>query len=123
MAEHFKTVDPRLGDVISELCDEFGVADDALGQGLSRISGYPKYPRETAVRTSAFKDQLSELTVGTYIFIDHPAEPSAELDATGHEGYRDVAADRVSCLETLISADLQSSVEDLGITLISYKDL
>ncbi|MEM9341716.1 MAG: ChbG/HpnK family deacetylase [Pseudomonadota bacterium] len=123
MVAHFKALDPRIGDVITELCAEFGLADDAFGHGLPRIEGYPKVPRDTAARTSAFIQQIADLPEGTHIFIDHPAVDSAELRATGHAGYEDVAADRVSCLETLTSPDLQRQIERLGIELISYKDL
>lgn len=123
MARHFKDVDPRLGDVISDLCQEFGLADDAFGYGLARIEGYPKHPRHTEQRVEAFVRQLNELGPGTYIFIDHPAVASPELSATGHVGYEDVADDRVTCLETLTSSKVQQCIDQIGIELISYRDL
>ena len=123
MVRHFRDFDHGLGDVISELCEEFGIADDAFGHGLTRIEGYPKHPRDTVSRTSAFIDAVSELSDGDFIFIDHPAVPSAELDETGHTGYEDVAADRITCLETLMSKDLKQSIRELGIELVSYRDL
>ena len=123
MLRHFKDFDPKVGEVVSDLCDEFGLADDAFGHGLPRIQGYPPFPRNTEHRISAFEQTLSELQEGTYIFIDHPAAGSPELEATGHEGYEDVAADRISCLETLTSAALKERVDQLGIELISYRDL
>ncbi|KAJ56277.1 hypothetical protein ACMU_11035 [Actibacterium mucosum KCTC 23349] len=123
MVRHFRDFDPRLGDIIVELCDEFGLADDALGDGLERIKGYPPLPTDTQSRVASFKETLAGLTAGTYVFIDHPAAPSAELNATGFAGYENVAADRVSCLETLTSAQLAAHVDQLGIELISYRDL
>lgn len=123
MLKHFKDFDPRIGEVIAELCMEYGLADDAFGFGLPRIEGYSKFPRDTDHRTSAFMTQLTELSSGTYIFIDHPAEVSAELNAIGHEGYEDVAADRATCLETLTSKELKQCIDALGIELISYRDL
>lgn len=123
MLKHFKDFDPRLGDLITRLCDEFNLADDAFGHGLPRIEGYPKFPRITAQRIDAFIQHLSELTSGTYIFIDHPAAPSDELSAMGHIGYEDVAEDRISCLETLLDPDLRATIDELGIELISYQDL
>ena len=123
MLKHFKDLDPKVGEVISELCSEFNLKDDAFGHGLPRINGYPKFPREAKPRTEAFIKQLTELSEGTYIFIDHPAVRSAELDAIGHEGYEDVAADRASCLATLTSAALKDHIDRLGIKLISYREL
>ena len=87
------------------------------------MEGYPKSPRDTARRTAAFIEQLSSLQSGTYIFIDHPAVGSAELDATGHPGYEDVALDRTTCLETLTSSALKEHIDELGVELISYRDL
>lgn len=123
MLKHFKDFDARLGDVISELCEEFGLKDDAFGHGLPRIEGYPKFPRDTDKRVEAFARQLDELEAGTYIFIDHPAVVSQELGVTGHHGYEDVAQDRVTCLETLTSPLLRERIEQIGIELISYRDL
>lgn len=123
MIKHFKDFDPRLGDVIADLCKEHGLADDAFGYGLPRIEGYPKLPRETGQRIEAFVRQLEALGPGTYIFIDHPAATSQELRAMGHDGYEDVETDRVTCLETLTSAAVLERVDQLGIELISYRDL
>jgi predicted glycoside hydrolase/deacetylase ChbG (UPF0249 family) len=123
MLKHFKDFDARLGDVISELCEEHGLADDAFGYGLPRFEGYPKFPREPKQRVDAFVRHLSELDAGTYIFIDHPAVMSSELRATGHDGYEDVADDRVTCLETLTSAAVRERIDQLGVELISYRDL
>ncbi len=123
MIRHFKDFDPLLGDVVSDLCAEFGLADDAFGQGLPRLQAYPPFPRNAAVRVAAFQKSLSALPDGTHVFIDHPAAPSAELDAMGHKGYEDVRADRISCLETLTSPALAAHIDRLGISLISYQDL
>lgn len=123
MVRHFKDFDPRLGDVISDLCRDFGLVDDAFGHGLPRIEGYPKFPRDTARRIDAFIEHLAQLESGTYIFIDHPAVASPELSAMGHVGYDDVADDRVTCLETLTHPRLRNAIDDLGIDLISYPDL
>lgn len=123
MMKHFKDFDARLGDVISDLCREYGLADDAFGHGLPRVEGYPKFPRETGQRVKAFMRQLDGLDPGTYIFIDHPATASPELNSTGHDGYADVADDRVTCLETLTSPLVRERIDRLGIELISYRDL
>lgn len=123
MLKHFNDFDPRVGKVIADLCTEFDLKDDAFGHGLPRIEGYPKYPRDTGQRIEAFAEQLANLDTGTYIFIDHPAEASPELSLTGHTGYEDVAADRVTCLEALTSDEISRCIEELGIELISYRDL
>ncbi|WP_298821201.1 ChbG/HpnK family deacetylase [uncultured Roseibium sp.] len=123
MVRHFTDFDPRLGEIIGDLCEEFGLKDDAFGHGLPRIQGYPPTPRLTENRVAAFCENLSELNSGTYIFIDHPAIQSDELAMLGHQGYEDVDRDRWTCLETLKSPLVRETVERLGIDLISYRDL
>ncbi|MEM8822008.1 MAG: ChbG/HpnK family deacetylase [Pseudomonadota bacterium] len=123
MARHLGQIDPRLGDLVSELCDEFGLMDDPFGHGLRRFQGYPPHPRDTTRRVSAFRDGLAALPPGLHIFIDHPALASDELAALGHAGYEDVAQDRVSCLETLTNPTVSQTIRDLGIELVSYRDL
>ncbi|WP_299588500.1 ChbG/HpnK family deacetylase [uncultured Tateyamaria sp.] len=123
MTQHFKLLDPRLGSVIAELCAKYGLRDDAFGYGLPRFQGYPPQPRETDARVHAFLAQLEALTPGTYVFIDHPAVASPELAATGHAGYRDVLADRTTCLQVLTDRAVKERIEALGIELISYADL
>lgn len=123
MLSHFKDFDPRLGEVIADLCTQYGLQDDAFGHGLPRIQGYPAFPRDAEHRVTALKTQLSELSAGTYIFIDHPAVSSPELDACGHEGYWDVGLDRTSCLEALTSPTTKAHISELGIELISYREL
>lgn len=123
MVKHFADFDARVGVLVEELCQEFGLIDDPLGHGLQRIEGYPKYPLDTRHRTSAFVDSLKELTTGTYIFIDHPAVENAELRDTGHSGYDDVLEDRTGCLQTLICEELRREISALNIELIGYKDL
>ncbi|MEM8540226.1 MAG: ChbG/HpnK family deacetylase [Pseudomonadota bacterium] len=123
MLKHFKDFDARLEDIISDLCKEHGLADDAFGYGLPKFEGFPKFPRRTEDRIKALVVQLSQLEAGTYIFIDHPAVPSSELTATGHVGYEDVSDDRVTCLETLTSVAVREEIDRRGIQLISYRDL
>ncbi len=123
MIRHFSDFDQRVGDVVSDLCNEFSLKDDLFGHGLPRFSGYPKTPRETAHRVASFIEQLKDLEPGTYIFVDHPAAESSELRATGHPGYDDVFEDRTTCLETLINGEVKSHIVRAGIDLISYGDL
>lgn len=123
MTRHFKDFDPRLEELVTDLCTRFGLKDDPFGHGLRRIEGYPKVPCRAEARIPAFVSELASLPSGTYIFIDHPAVDTPELAATGHLGYEDVAPDRVACLQTLTSSALKEQVEQSGIQLISYRDL
>ena len=123
MCRHFRDIDPRLGAIIADLCVEFGLKDDAFGHGLARFQPYPPHPRGGAARAQAFVDALAGLPPGTHIVIDHPAVRSRALEATGHPGYEDVAADREGCLAAWTDPAVQAEIAAQGIALIGYGDL
>ncbi|MEM7445343.1 MAG: ChbG/HpnK family deacetylase [Pseudomonadota bacterium] len=123
MTRHFRDFDSAVGDLVGDLCAEFDLKDDPLGDTVPMVPLYPKFPRDPAAREQSLIDSLGSLQPGTYIFVDHPAVKSAELRATGHEGYRDVEDDRASCLEVLTSKRVKAVVQELGIELIDYRSL
>ena len=123
MTRHFKDFDAALGTVVSELCALFGLKEDPMGDALPRMDGYPKHPRDARSRQRRFVEALGSLAGGTYIFVDHPAEDTPEMRATGHPGYEDVQEDRTSCLHVLTSPAVKEAVRDLGIDLVSYRSL
>lgn len=123
MARNFSDVDSRIGTVVTELCNEYGLIEDPADMALPRIKGYPKYPLAARQRVSAFMEEVADIPVGTYIFIDHPAVDSGALTDTAHIGYEDVRDDRTSCLQTLISPELAQQIDKSNIELIGYKDI
>lgn len=66
---------------------------------------------------------VSNLASGASIFVDHPAVLSDEMRAQGHDGYEDVAEDRAACLAVLTDPRVVDAVKNLGVELISYRDL
>lgn len=123
MLRHFADLDPQIGQIITDLCAEFSLLDDPFGHGLPRIDGYPKFPRDGAVRAASLVQSLSALTAGTYIFIDHPAVHSDAMSDIGHPGYKDVMEDRTTCLAALTDVAVKQCIKDMGIELIGYRDL
>ena len=123
MTRYLSEFHAAVGDVVSELCEEFGLRNDTQGRQVSQFQGYAKFPRDAGVRIRSFVDQLRQLEPGDHIFIDHPACDTAEMAAIGHAGYEDVREDRSSCLEVLTSEAVRHAVRDLGITLIDYRML
>ena len=66
---------------------------------------------------------LEGLKPGTHLFVEHPGLDTAEMRAIGHSGYYDVAQDRDTVTEVLVSEDVKRAIKKLGIQLISYADL
>ena len=123
MIRHLKDFDPEIGVTVANLCEDFGLIDDPFGHGLPRIQGYPKYPLDGEARAKSLTEDIAKLGDGTHILIDHPAQTSPELNATGHDGYEDVAADRIGCLDAWTHPMVMECIATGNVRLISYKDL
>ena len=59
----------------------------------------------------------------TYLFIDHHAIKSLELQAIHHIGYENVAEDKQGVVDVYTSDDVKKAIKQKGIQLINYKDL
>lgn len=114
---------PEVGEVVAALCAEFGLLPPELGSSLPFFAPYPAHPRDGAARAATLIERLRGLGPGDHLTLDHPAAASAELSATGHAGYEDVAADRVGCLAAWTNPAVRAEIDRLGIALIGYRDL
>ncbi|HVX27678.1 MAG TPA: hypothetical protein VHB70_15105 [Parafilimonas sp.] len=67
---------------------------------------------------------LDTLQAGkTYLFVDHPAINSPELQAIHDIGYENIAEDRQGVVDLFTSDEVKKVIQQKGIQLISYKDL
>jgi chitin disaccharide deacetylase len=114
---------PEVGEIVAALCAEFGLLPPEVASSLPFFAPYPAHPRDGAARAAMMIERLRGLGPGSYLTLDHPATASAELSATGHAGYEDVAADRVGCLAAWTDPALRAEIDRLGIDLIGYRDL
>lgn len=75
-------------------------------------------------KIKSFIAMLDTLKPGnTYLFVDHPAINSPELDAVHHIGYENVAEDRQGVVDLFTSDEVKKVIQQKNIQLISYKDL
>ncbi|CAM4170843.1 ChbG/HpnK family deacetylase [Cytophagaceae bacterium 50C-KIRBA] len=75
-------------------------------------------------KIASFIKMLRRLQAGkTYCFVDHPGLDDAELKAVSHIGYEGVAADRQGVTDVFTSQQVKDAIRDLGIQIISYRDL
>lgn len=76
-----------------------------------------------AVRATKLAARLEKLRPGTYVMVDHCGTDDPEMQALGHTGYENVAADRSAVVEAWTSALVLDAVKRAGIQLISHADL
>ncbi|MEO6843792.1 MAG: polysaccharide deacetylase family protein [Ginsengibacter sp.] len=86
--------------------------------------GYNGAHTTSAEKIKSFIAMLDTLKPGkTYLFVDHPAINSSELQAVHHIGYEDVAEDRQGVVDLFTSNEVNKAIRQKRIQLISYKDL
>ena len=77
-----------------------------------------------AEKKASFMKMLRNLQKGnTYMFVDHPGLDNEELRGIHHIGYESVAEDRQGVTSIWTDPDIKKLIGDLGIELISYRDL
>jgi predicted glycoside hydrolase/deacetylase ChbG (UPF0249 family) len=115
--------DPRVGELWERLAREYGLEIPSADPGLERFPGSAR--GETLdERITHFIEGLEHMEKGhTYLFVEHPALQSMEMEAVGHEGYENVDEDRQMVTELFTSREVMEVIERLSIRLISYADL
>jgi CubicO group peptidase (beta-lactamase class C family)/predicted glycoside hydrolase/deacetylase ChbG (UPF0249 family) len=86
--------------------------------------GYDGPSKTPAEKEASFLSLLNRLEKGkTYMFLDHPAYRSDEMQTVGHTGYENVAEDRQGVTDLFTSDKVKQAIKEKGIGLIHYNDL
>ena len=76
-----------------------------------------------AVKARKLAARLETLEPGLWLQIDHASTDAPEMQAIGHVGYENVAADRSANVEMWTSPLVREVIERRGIVLTSYREL
>lgn len=105
------------------LAREYGLDIDLVRHNV-KGTRYDGPSKTFAEKKTSFMNMLRKLEKGnTYLFVDHPGLDNEELRAIHHVGYESVAEDRQGVTSIWTDPDVKKLIADLGIQLISYKDL
>ncbi|WKN44535.1 polysaccharide deacetylase family protein [Tunicatimonas pelagia] len=115
-------MDEQVEVLVRKLTEEYGLAifPEDLEVKPARYQGSKETTEE---KISSFIAMLESLTSGTYMFVDHPAYNTPEVQAVYHTGYTNVAADRQGVTDLLTNSEVKKTIDRLGIELIDYADL
>jgi predicted glycoside hydrolase/deacetylase ChbG (UPF0249 family) len=118
----FGALSPEVEALVRRLAEESGllVDLDALGVKRAEWDGPHASPEE---KVASFVRMLDALGPGTWLFVDHPALDSEEMQAVHHVGYENVAVDRQGVVEAWTSPAVKEAVARRGIALVSYRDV
>lgn len=118
----FSSLNPKIQTLVQDLAKEYQLEVDLEKYNVQRMRGWD---RETAYedRIDSFCENLKALKPGYYLFVDHPAYDVPEMKGVSHVGYETVSTDREWVTRVFTSQKVKDTIEELGIELISYKDL
>ncbi len=113
---------PEFGKVFRKVAKSYNIklAGDVDIQRINIKNGKNKTPKE---KEAAFAEILEELQPGTWMFVDHPALDTPEMQAITHKGYDNVAMDRFGITTAFTSKKVKKIIKKRGIKLITYQDL
>ena len=116
-------MDTAVTVLAKRLAKEYHIAVEVGDNKISYVS-YNGTHTTGAEKIISFIAMLDTLQAGkTYLFLDHPAINSPELQAIHHIGYENVAEDRQGVVNLFTSEEVKKVIKQKGIQLISYKDL
>jgi predicted glycoside hydrolase/deacetylase ChbG (UPF0249 family) len=115
-------LDEEIGVVLARLKKEYDLDIDMEPYNFKRFGGWGDASTLTE-RIDNFAAALEQLKPGFYLFIEHPAADTPEMQAIWHTGYEDVAIDREWVTRVFTSEKVKKAIKKHGINLISYKDL
>jgi chitin disaccharide deacetylase len=118
----FARLDPQIAETVKKLAKEYKLDWELSSLAVKGFDGYRGVdsPRE---RIDTFIQNLEKLTPGLWIFVDHPALNTPEMQATYHKGYETVAQDRDAVTQVFTSPEVKQAIERSGIELVSYADV
>ena len=113
---------PDIEAMTQRLAEEYSLDIQTQGKA-DRMPVDIKREMNGKQRAAAFAKAIENLEPGTYLFVEHPAYNTPEMETIGHVGYEDVAADRQAVTEMFTSPVVKKAIEKKNVKLISYKDL
>jgi len=122
----FDRLKPEWIEMVKRISSDTGLP--VMEQGVNYLNGVwqsgagAKFD-SGPVRAAKLAARLEKLRPGTYVMVDHCGTNDPEMQALGHTGYENVAADRSAVVEAWTSPVVLETVKRKGIQLISHADL
>lgn len=106
-----------------KLTKEYNIDIEPIDYGVLP-AGYVGAHITSKEKKTSFIKMLDTLQAGkTYLFVDHPAIRTPEMEAVYHIGYENVAEDRQGVVDLFTDEKVKAAIQNKKIQLISYKDL
>lgn len=119
----FQSADPAIKNLVESLAKEYDLFIDMESIEIKRLNFKRDKEASFEAQEKAFAQSLKNLEPGTYLFVEHPALNTPELETIGHRGYKGVGYDREGVTRIFTSEIVKKAIQDKNIRLISYQDL
>ncbi len=119
----FQSADPAIEDLVKSLAKEYGLYIDMESIKIKRLNFKRDKEASFESQEKAFAQSLKDLDPGTYLFIEHPALNTPEMETIGHRGNKGVGYEREGVTRIFTSEIVKKAIQDKNIRLISYQDL
>jgi len=110
---------PQLRALTERLAQEYKLPLE-LPRDVRPAGGFGGPDTTAGQKEAALVRILENLEPGNWLFVDHPGLDTPEMQAIGHKGYENVAADRDGVTRALCSPKAMEVVQRRGIELLSY---
>jgi predicted glycoside hydrolase/deacetylase ChbG (UPF0249 family) len=119
----FDSLSPDVHAIVLKLSREYGMPVPGPDLGIQYIGQVYSQRDPGDVRAAKLAARLATLGPGTWLMVDHAATDTPEIQAFGHTGYENVAADRSAVLQAWTSPQVLAAVKKRGIRLSGYREL
>lgn len=119
----FEHVDPTVERLVGELTLEYGLIAPSDIDALTWVGVLYDGDDAGDVKAAKLAAGLEKLDRGLWLQIDHAATDDPEMQAYGHPGYENVAADRYANFQAWTSPVVREVIDRRGIILTNYREL
>ncbi len=119
----FDSVSKEMHAVVEKLAKEYKMPVPGPAYGIGFLGQVWEGVDSGEVRSTKLAAKLETLKPGTWLMVDHAATDTPEIQAFGHTGYENVAADRSAVVEAWTSPKVIEVVKRRNIKLTGYGDL
>lgn len=119
----FASADPAIDSLVDALAKEYGLDIKLEDYDVQRFRYERKRGDSAEERVDAFIEAVKQLVPGTYLYVEHPAMDTREMESIGHKGYKKVGRDRQMVTDVFTHPRLKKALMENNIRLISYADL
>lgn len=117
------TFDKDVAAMVSGLAKEYNLTLETEIENLSYVT-YKGSHKTLEEKEASFLKMLETLEKGkNYLFVDHPALDTEEMQGTFHIGYEDVARDRQGVTDLFTSPKIKAALQDKNIELATYNQI